>query len=161
MTIKVGDRLPAGSFKSVGAEGPAEVTVADYFSGAKVALFGVPGAFTPTCHANHLPGFLARLDALKAKGVDKVACLAVNDVHVLKAWAAATGAAGRIDFLADGNADYVKLIGLESDRSVAGMGLRAVRFSMLVEDGVVKALNVDATPGKVEDTGADRLLEQI
>jgi peroxiredoxin len=161
MTIKVGERLPAGSFKSVGAEGPADVTVADYFAGARVALFGVPGAFTPTCHANHLPGFLSLLDALKAKGVDKVACLAVNDVHVLKAWAAATGAAGRIDFLADGNADYVRLLGLQSDRSVAGMGLRATRFSMLVEDGVVKALNVEGTPGKVGDTGAEHLLEQI
>ena len=161
MAIKVGDRLPAGKFRTMGAEGPVDVTVADYFGGAKVALFGVPGAFTPTCHANHLPGFLALFDALKAKGVDKVACLAVNDVHVLKAWAAATGAAGKIDFLADGNADYVKLLGLESDRSPAGMGLRATRFSMLVEDGVVKVLNVEGTPGKVGDTGAERLLEQI
>jgi len=161
MTIKVGDRLPEGSFKRVTEQGPADVSVADYFTGARVALFAVPGAFTPTCHANHLPGFLAGLDALKAKGVDKVACLAVNDVHVLKAWAAATGAAGRIDFLADGNADYVRKLGLESDRSSAGMGLRATRFSMLVDDGVVKALNVEGTPGKVGETGAERLLEQI
>lgn len=161
MTIKVGERLPAGTFKTVTGAGAADVTVADYFSGARVALFAVPGAFTPTCHANHLPGFLVNLDALKAKGIDKVACLAVNDVHVLKAWAAATGAAGRIDFLADGNADYVRALGLESDRSAAGMGLRAVRFSMLVEDGVVKVLNVESTPGKVGDTGAEHLLEQI
>lgn len=161
MTIEVGDRLPAGSFRTVGAAGPVDVTVADYFAGAKVALFGVPGAFTPTCHANHLPGFLARLDELKAKGIDKVACLAVNDVHVLKAWATATGALGKIDFLADGNADYVKLLGLESDRTVAGMGPRATRFSMLVEDRVVKALNIEGTPGKVGDTSAEHLLDQM
>ena len=161
MTIMVGDRLPAGSFKTIGDKGPVDINAADYFGGARVALFGVPGAFTPTCHANHLPGFLSLLDALKAKGVDKVACLAVNDVHVLKAWAAATGAAGGIDFLADGNADYIKALGLESDRSAAGMGLRSTRFSMFVDDGVVKALNVEATPGKVGDTGAEYLLEQI
>ncbi|HSM19796.1 MAG TPA: redoxin family protein [Hyphomicrobiales bacterium] len=161
MTIKVGDRLPEGSFKMPGDQGPVDVSVSDYFGGARVALIGVPGAFTPTCHANHLPGFLSHLDELKGKGIDKVACLSVNDVHVLKAWAAATEAAGKIDFLADGNGDYVKALGLESDRSPAGMGLRSTRFSMLVEDGVVKMLNVEGTPGQVGDTSAERFLEQL
>lgn len=158
MTIKVGDRLPDGKFKIMTADGPAEVSVADYFGNARVALFGVPGAFTPTCHSNHLPGFLNNLDALRAKGVDKVACLSVNDMFVMKAWGEATGAAGKIDMLADGTADYAKALGLELDATGAGLGIRARRFSMLVDKGVVKLLNVEDVPSKAEVTGAAALL---
>lgn len=161
MTIKVGDKLPDATFKIMTADGPAEVTVDDYFSGAKVALFAVPGAFTPTCHANHLPGFLANLDQIKAKGVDKVACVSVNDVFVMDAWAKASGGKDKIDFLADGSADFAKALGLELDGSAFGMGLRSKRYSMIVEDREVKALNVEDVPSSAKASGAEALIEQL
>lgn len=161
MAIRVGDRVPEGTLVRVGAEGVDKVSAADYFAGARIALFGVPGAFTPTCHGNHLPGFLAHLAEFRAKGVDKVACLAVNDAFVLKAWAAASGAEGRIDFLADGNAAWVKALGMDRDMSAAGFGLRSGRFSMLVEDGVVKVFNEEVERGKVDLSSAERLLAAL
>lgn len=160
MTIKVGDRMPEGKFTTPTNEGPAQISAKDYFAGATVALFGVPGAFTPTCHGNHLPGYMANAGALKGKGVDKIACLAVNDVFVLKAWSEASGAGGTVDFLSDGNADYVKALGLDRDLSVAGLGTRSGRFSMIVEDGVVTQLNVEP-PGQFGISSAETALQQL
>jgi glutaredoxin/glutathione-dependent peroxiredoxin len=159
--IKVGDRLPDATFVVMTASGPGEKTTKDVFGGRKVALFAVPGAFTPTCHNNHLPGFLANADALKAKGVDAIVCLAVNDVFVLDAWAKATGAESAIEFIADGSALFAKATGLELDGTARGMGIRAKRFAMLVDDGVVKVMNVEDVPGKAEASSAEALLGQI
>lgn len=161
MTIEVGQKLPEATFRQMTAEGPAPVTTTDLFSGRKVVLFAVPGAFTPTCHRNHLPGFLTNFDAIMAKGVDTIACVAVNDPFVMGAWAKDTGGEGRIVFLSDGNAEFTKAIGLELDASAAGLGIRSKRYSMIVEDGVVKALNVEETPGTAEASGAAALLEQL
>ena len=153
--------MPEGKFKISTADGPAEISAKDYFAGARVALFGLPGAFTPPCNGNHLPGFLANEKALTAKGIDKIACLAVNDVFVLKAWEDASKAGGRVDFLSDGSADYVKALGLERDMSAAGFGIRSGRFSMVVDNGVVKSLNVEDAPGQVTVSGAEGLLAQL
>ncbi|MBZ0217145.1 MAG: peroxiredoxin [Fimbriimonadaceae bacterium] len=161
MTIKIGDHLPDAKLKIMTSDGPGEVSVSDYFSGSKVALFAVPGAFTPTCHAAHLPGFLNNMDALKAKGIDKVACLSVNDVFVMNAWADASDAKGKIDFLADGSADFTRAVGLDLDGSGLGMGIRSLRYSMLVDDGIVKSLNVEDVPSKAEQSGAEALLGQL
>jgi peroxiredoxin len=161
MTIAVGDKLPDFTFKTVTAETPAERSVKDIFAGRKVVLFAVPGAFTGTCSKVHVPGYLAELDSLKAKGVDEVAVVAVNDVHVLKAWAESLGALGKIAFLADGSAAFVKALGLDIDLSANGMGVRSKRWSMLVEDGVVKTLNVEAKPSEAELSGAACMLGQL
>jgi len=161
MTIAIGDRLPEAKFKVPGAEGPAEMTTADLCAGKKVVLFGLPGAFTPTCHRNHLPGYLENLDALKAKGVDDVAVVSVNDVFVMGAWADATGGAGRIRYLADGSADFTKAAGLDLDMTAAGMGVRSKRYSMIVEDGVVTALNIEESPGQAVTSGAATILDQL
>ncbi|HOV05252.1 MAG TPA: peroxiredoxin [Hyphomicrobiales bacterium] len=161
MTIKIGDRLPDATFKIMTDKGPAELTTADVFAGKKVALFAVPGAFTPTCHRNHLPGFLENFEILQDKGVDTVACIAVNDVFVMDAWGKATGADGKLLMLADGSADFTKATGLELDATAGGLGIRSKRFSMIVEDGVVKALNVEDTPGTADVSGAATLLKQL
>lgn len=161
MPIAVGDRLPDATFKVRTPDGLGDLTVKDLTAGKKVALFAVPGAFTPTCHAKHVPSFLANLDAFKAKGVDQVACIAVNDAFVLDAWAKATGADGKILFLADGNATFTKAIGLDFDGSGFGFGTRSKRYSMIVEDGVVKALNVEGSPGVMDASSAERLLSQL
>ncbi|MCK9918846.1 peroxiredoxin [Microbacteriaceae bacterium K1510] len=161
MTIKVGDRLPETKFRVMTDQGPAPKTTDEVFKGKKVALFAVPGAFTPTCSNLHMPSFLNNLDAFKAKGVDTVAVTAVNDPFVMKAWAKASGADGKIDFLADGSADFAKAIGLELDASGGGLGIRSKRYSMLVEDGVVKQLNLEEAPGKCEISGGQALLGQI
>jgi peroxiredoxin len=159
--IKVGDRLPNTKFKVMTAEGPAERTTDDVFKGKKVVLFAVPGAFTPTCHKNHLPGFLTNATAIKGKGVDTIAVTGVNDVFVMDAWKKATGADGKIEFLADGSADFAKALELSLDASAGGLGIRSKRYSMIVEDGVVKALNVEETPGKADLSGADNLMKQL
>jgi peroxiredoxin len=159
--IKVGDRLPSAKFKVMTAEGPAEKTTDDIFKGKKVVLFAVPGAFTPTCHRNHLPGFLNKADTIKAKGVNTIAVTGVNDVFVMDAWKKSTGAEGKIEFLADGSADFAKAIGLSLDASAGGLGIRSKRYSMLVDDGVVKSLNIEEAPGKAEVSGADNLLKQL
>jgi peroxiredoxin len=159
--IKVGDRLPNAKFKVMTAEGPAEKTTDDVFKGKKVVLFAVPGAFTPTCHKNHLPGFLTNAETIKGKGVDTIAVTGVNDVFVMDAWKKASGADGKIEFLADGSADFAKALELSLDASAGGLGVRSKRYSMIVEDGVVKALNVEESPGKADLSGADNLLKQL
>ena len=161
MTIKVGDKLPETTFRVMTADGPAPRTTDEVFKGRKVVLFAVPGAFTPTCNNNHLPGFLAKLDEIKAKGVDHVAVTAVNDVFVMNAWAKASGGDGRIEFLADGSADLAKAIGLELDASAGGLGIRSRRYAMIVEDGAVAWLAVEDAPGKADATGADAVLAQL
>ena len=142
-------------------EGAVERSTADVFAGKKVVLFAVPGAFTPTCHKNHLPGFLAKADEIKAKGIEEIFVTGVNDVFVMDAWSKATGGTGVIGFLSDGNADFAKEIGLSMDGSGFGLGTRSQRYSMVVEDGVVTALNVEDAPGKAEASGAEALLAQL
>ncbi len=161
MTIKVGDKLPQATFRLMTADGPAPKTTDDLFKGKKVVLFAVPGAFTPTCHKNHLPGFVAKADEIKAKGVDAIMVTSTNDVFVMDAWAKATGGAGVIEFLSDGNADFAKEIGLSLDGSGFGLGTRSQRYSMIVEDGVVTALNVEDAPGKADVSGAEALLKLL
>lgn len=161
MTITIGSRLPEVTLREVTPEGVAEKTTTELFSGKRVVLFAVPGAFTPTCHNSHLPGFVFNADNFKAKGVDFIACTAVNDYFVMKAWAHAAGAEGNIVFLADGSADFAKAIGLELDASAGGLGIRSKRYSMLVEDGVVKALNVEQDSSKAETSSAETLLAAL
>jgi peroxiredoxin len=161
MTIAIGARLPDATFKTVTPDGPAQISSSELFSGRKVVLFGVPGAFTPTCHMNHLPGFLEHYQQILGKGVDEIAVVSVNDVFVMREWAKATNAEGKIRFLADGSADFVKACGLEMDMSAGGMGVRSKRFSMIAEDGVVKALNIEDSPGKAVASGAAAILEQL
>ena len=160
MTIKVGDRLPEAEFAMMTADGQQKVSTDTIFKGRKVVLFAVPGAFTPTCSMNHLPGYLQNVDAIRGKGIDAVACLAVNDVHVMNAWGKSSGADGKIMMLADGNGDFTRKVGLEADYSQGGLGKRSRRYSMLVEDGVVKALNIEDKPG-VNVSGADTMLERL
>ena len=161
MTIKVGDRLPDAKFMLVTPDGPKPVEAKDYFAGKTVVLFGLPGAFTPTCHKNHLPGFIANEARFRAKGVDRIAMTSVNDHFVLAAWAEATGAKGKIDFLADGGTAFAKAIGLDLDLTERGMGVRSKRYSMLVKDGVVQELNVEPEPGKADLSSAEHILGQI
>jgi len=161
MTIKVGDKLPAATFRVMTPDGPAPKTADDIFKGKKVVLLAVPGAFTPTCHKKHLPGFVENAGAIKAKGVDTIAVTSVNDVFVMDAWKKATGAEGKVEFLADGTGEFAKAIGLTFDGSGNGLGIRSRRYSMLVDNGVVKSLNIEEAPGKVEISGADALLKQL
>ena len=160
MTIKIGDKIPPSEFISFNADGQIKLSTDQIFAGKKVVLFGVPGAFTPTCSMNHMPGFIEHAEALKAKGVDTIACVAVNDPHVMKAWSKHSGADGKILMLADGNATFAKATGLDLDLNVANMGLRSKRYSMLVENGEVKQLNVEDKSG-VNVSGADTILGQI
>jgi peroxiredoxin len=161
MTISVGDKLPEATFKTMTEDGAKSLTTADIFAGKKVVLFGVPGAFTPTCSNNHLPGYLENHDAILARGVDAIAVVAVNDHHVMGAWARFTGGEGKILYLADGNGQFTKAAGLDADMSVGGMGLRSKRFSMIVADGRVTAINVEGSPGQAVESGASRILEQL
>jgi peroxiredoxin len=161
MTIKVGDKLPDASFTVMTADGPAPKTTAEVFSGKKVALFAIPGAYTPTCQQQHVPGFVARVDELKGKGIDTIACTAVNDVFVLTQFAKDTGAEGKIVMLADGNAEFVKKIGLDFDGSGFDLGMRSKRYAMLVEDGVVKVLNVEDAPPQHDKSSAATLCSMI
>jgi peroxiredoxin len=161
MTIAVGQKLPEATLKTLTADGAKNVTTDEFFSGKKVVLFGVPGAFTPTCSNNHLPGYLENRDAILARGVDKIAVIAVNDHHVMTAWARFTGGEGKIEFLADGNGDFVKALGLDIDLSAGGLGLRSKRFSMVVDDGKITALNIEDSPGQAVESGAAKLLEQL
>jgi glutaredoxin/glutathione-dependent peroxiredoxin len=158
MAIAKGSRLPEVSFKVMTPSGPASKTTSEIFGGKRVVLFGVPGAFTPTCHSAHLPGFLEGMDAFKAKGVDLIACTAVNDVFVMEAWAAATDAQNKILFLADGSGDFAKATGLDLDAAGIGLGLRSKRYAMLVDDGVVTALNIEEVASKAELSTAAALL---
>jgi peroxiredoxin len=160
MSIKVGDRLPEAKFRVMTSDGPAWKTTDEIFRGKKVALFAVPGAFTGTCHKMHVPTIAQNADALRAKGVDTIAVTAVNDVFVMDAWNKAC-ATEQIEFLADGNGEFAKSIDLTFDGSGHGLGVRSRRYSMLVEDGVVKRLNIEEAPGKVEVSGGDALLKQL
>ena len=157
MTIKVGDRLPDVTFATMGANGPEKRKTSDIFAGKKVALFAVPGAYTPTCHKSHMPGFVDRAGELAAKGIDTIACTAVNDVFVLDNWSKDTGAAGKIEMLADGSGDFAKALGLEIDLSGFGLGVRSKRYAMLVDNGVVKVLNVEDSPPVAEKSSAANL----
>jgi glutaredoxin/glutathione-dependent peroxiredoxin len=161
MSIKVGDRLPEASFVTMTTDGPAKRSVSEVFKGRRVVLFAVPGAFTPTCHLKHMPGFVVQAEAFKARGIDTIACVAVNDIHVLTAWAKASGADGKILFLADGNGDFTKAIGMELDASGFGMGLRSKRYAMLVEDRLVNAMHLEAQPGMAEESSAEKLLAVV
>lgn len=167
MTIQIGDRLPAGTlYEYVEVEtsgcplGPNRYDVAEISSGKKLVIFGLPGAFTPTCSAKHVPSYVRHYDALKAKGVDEIWCISVNDPFVMGAWGRQEQAGGKLRMMADGNAEFTRRLGLDQDLSARGMGVRSQRYSMLVEDGVVKALNVEA-PGQYEVSGAEKLLEQL
>ena len=161
MTIKVGDKLPESKFRVMTAEGPVEKSTDDVFKGKKVALFAVPGAYTGTCHKMHLPSIFLNAYAIKDKGVDSIAVLSVNDVFVMNAWKKDTDLRDEAIFLADGNADFAKAIGMEMDGTGFGLGIRSKRYSMLVEDGVVKKINLEPAPGKVEVSGGDTLLGQL
>lgn len=158
MTIKVGDKLPESTFFIPTADGPAKKTTNELFAGKKVVLFGVPGAFTPTCHRNHLPGYVENHAALQELGVEAVYVTSVNDPFVMSAWKGASGAEGKVEFLGDGNADFAKAIGLEMDGSGFGLGIRSKRYAMLVEDGEVKILNVEGTPSEANLSSATSLI---
>jgi len=160
MTIKVGDKVPAVTLTAATAEGPRPLSTDDIFKGKTVALFAVPGAFTPTCSAKHLPGFKEKASDIKAKGVDTIACLSVNDAFVMKAWGENQGVGDQILMLADGNGDFTRAVGLELDGSKFGMGPRSQRYSMIVADGVVKELNVEEG-GEFRVSAADYLLAQL
>ena len=161
MTIQVGDRLPQATFRVMTAEGPAAKSTDDLFAGRRVILFAVPGAFTPTCHRNHMPGFVTHAAELRAKGVDAIYVTAVNDVFVMDAWLKASGAEGKIEGLSDGNADFARAIGLTMDGSGFGLGVRSQRYSMVVKDGVVEQLNVEAVSGKADVSTAEHLLNNL
>lgn len=161
MTIQVGDRLPQATFRVMSAEGPAAKTTDDLFKGRKVVLIGVPGAFTPTCHRNHLPGYVTHGAEIRARGVDAILVTAVNDVFVMDAWAKSSGDVTGIEFLADGNGDFARAIGLSMDGSGFGLGTRSQRYAMVVEDGVVKSLAVEDAPGKADISGAEALLKTL
>jgi glutaredoxin/glutathione-dependent peroxiredoxin len=159
MTIKVGDKMPAGTLTLATKDGPQKVSAEDFFKGKKVALFSVPGAFTPTCDAKHLPGFVEKADEFKAKGIETIACMSVNDAFVMKAWGKAQNVEGKVQMIADGNAEYSKALGLEMDASGFGMGTRGQRFSLLIDNGVVKQVNVEAK-GEFKVSSAEYLLAQ-
>lgn len=160
MTIKVGDTLPDVTFMTMTSDGPTPVTTDDVFKGRTVALFSVPGAFTPTCSAKHLPGFIQKASELKAKGIDRIACTAVNDAFVLDAWARDQEAADQVMMLADGNADFARAIGLAIDISKFGMGIRSQRYSMVVEDKVVKKLFIEES-GDFKVSSAEHMLAEL
>jgi peroxiredoxin len=160
MTIKVGDKMPAGTLTLATPDGPQKVSAEEYFKGKKVVLFSVPGAFTPTCDAKHLPGFVERAADLRAKGVDTIACIAVNDAFVMKAWGKSQGVEGKVDMLADGNADYTKALGLDFDATGFGMGIRGQRFALIIDDGVVKHVNVEQK-GEFKVSSAEYVLAQL
>ena len=159
--IKVGDKIPAATFRVVTADGVKPITTDEVFKGKRVVLVGVPGAFTPTCHKNHVPGFVQQADAIRAKKVDTIAVTAVNDQFVMNAWSEASGAKDKLLFLADNNADFVKAIGLDFDARERLGGTRSKRYSMLVEDGVVKILNLEPEAGKAEVATADNLIKAL
>jgi len=160
MTIKVGDKMPTGNFTRMATDGPQKLSTDELFAGKTVVFFSVPGAFTPTCDAKHLPGFVELVDELKGKGVDVIACTAVNDVFVMNAWGKLAGVGDKILMLADGNGEYVKALGLELDATGYGMGLRGQRFAIIVKDGVATQVNIES-PGEFKVSAADYVLKQL
>ena len=161
MTIKPGDMLPETIFKIMGEDGPEEVTTREFFTGKRIVVFAVPGAFTPTCHMNHLPGFLTHHEDIKAKGVDDIAVISVNDVWVMHQWAKETDGKGKIHFLADGSAAFTKAVGLDIDLGAAGMGVRSQRYSMIVDNGTVTDLNIEEKPGVADLSGSAAILKKL
>jgi peroxiredoxin len=160
MALKAGDRMPSGTLKTMTPEGPKDVTTDELFKGRRVVLFSVPGAFTPTCSAKHLPGFVEQADAIRARGVDTIACMAVNDAFVMGAWGKSAGAGDKVLMLADGNGDYAKALGLEMDGRAYGMGTRGQRFAVIVQDGVAKGVFVEA-PKEFKVSSAEHILAQL
>jgi peroxiredoxin (alkyl hydroperoxide reductase subunit C) len=159
--IKVGDKIPSVGLATMSADGPKPVTTDEFFKGKKVVVFGLPGAFTPTCSAKHLPGFVRNADALKKKGIDAVACISVNDAFVMGAWGKDLGVGDKVAMLADGSADFAKATGLTLDLTARGMGVRSTRYSMVVEDGVVKKLDIESNPGACDVSSAEHILADI
>ena len=160
MTVSVGDKIPSVKLKTMTAEGMSEVDTGDYFAGKKVVLFAVPGAFTPTCSAKHLPGFVNKAGDLKSKGVDEIACISVNDAFVMDAWGKDQGAGGDVTMLADGNGDFAKAMGLEMDGSGFGLGTRSQRYALVAENGTITALNVEQ-PGAFEVSSAEAIMAAL
>ncbi len=160
MTIKVGERMPSGKLKMMTKEGPRDLATEELFKGKKVVLFSVPGAFTPTCDAKHLPGFVQLADPIKAKGVDTIACMAVNDVFVMNAWGKASCVGDKVMMLADGNGEYARALGLELDAKGFGMGTRGQRFALVVDDGIVRQLEIEA-PGQFKVSAAEHILSKL
>ena len=160
MTIKVGDKIPSATLMEMKDGKPTPVKTDDFFAGKKVALFALPGAFTPTCSAKHVPGFVNNYDALRSRGVDEIACVSVNDAFVMGAWGKDQNAGDKVHMLADGNGDFTRAVGLEMDGTKFGMGKRSQRYSMIVNDGVVTSLNVEA-PGAFEVSSAEHMLTQL
>jgi len=160
MTIGVGDKIPAATLYQMTGDGPAAISTDDIFKGKKVAIFGVPGAFTPTCSAKHLPGFIAKADDLKAKGIDQIVCMSVNDAFVMGAWAKDQGAGDKVLLVGDGSAEFTKAAGLELDLNARGLGLRCQRFAMVVDNGTVKSIEIDAA-GAFEKTSAESVLASL
>jgi len=161
MTIQVGDKVPSATLRYLSPEGPKEITTDELFGGKKVALFAVPGAFTPACSQRHLPGYVDKAADLKAKGIDTIACVAVNDAFVMNAWGKSQNVGDRIMMLADGSGEFARAVGLELDARARGLGMRSLRYSMLVDNGTVRALNVEAQPGQVEVSSAEALLKAL
>jgi len=161
MPIEIGSKVPTANVLKVTEEGPAEISTRDLFDGRKVVVFGLPGAFTPTCSLNHLPGFIENHDIILAKGVDEIVCVSVNDHHVMRAWAESTGAMGRITFIADWDAALTKALGMDADLSAGKLGVRSIRYSMIVDDGTVAAVNLEEKRGEATNSGAAAMLEQL
>ena len=161
MTINVGDKVPSVNFKQMTADGMSDVPSDDYFKGRKVALFSVPGAFTPTCSAQHVPSYVGNAAALKAKGVSAIACVSVNDAFVMKAWGEAQGVGDAVEMLADGNGEFARATGLTLDGSGFGLGERSTRFSMIIDDGTVSHLNVESNPSEMDVSSAEHMLGQL
>ena len=161
MAISVGDKVPSATLRYIGPDGPQEITTDQLFAGKKVALFAVPGAFTPACSQRHLPGFVDKAADLKAKGIDTIACVAVNDAFVMNAWGKAQNVGDKVMMLADGSGEFARALGLELDMRGRGLGVRSQRYSMLVDNGTVKSLNVEAQPGQVEASSADAMLRAL
>ncbi len=161
MTINVGDRIPSVTLKQLTSEGVKEFTTDEIFRGKRMILIAVPGAFTPACSQRHLPGYVDKASDIKAKGIDEIACVAVNDAFVMGAWSKDQKAEGKVRMLADGSGDFTRALGLDLDLSKGGLGIRSKRYSMLVEDGVVKSLNVEQQPGQVDISGAEAMLKAL
>ncbi|MBV8740030.1 MAG: peroxiredoxin [Alphaproteobacteria bacterium] len=161
MTISVGDKLPSVTLRQVTPEGPKEISTDDFFRDKKVALFAVPGAFTPACSQRHLPGFVDKAADIKAKGIDEIACVAVNDPAVMGAWGRAQKIEGKVTMLADGSGDFARALGLELDLTKGGLGIRSKRYSMLIDNGVVRSLNVEQQPSQVDASSAESLLKAL
>jgi len=160
MTIKVGEKIPTTTLFYMGADGPTKISSDELFAGKKVVVFGLPGAFTPTCSAGHLPGFVIKSDELKAKGIDSIICLSVNDAYVMNAWGERHNAEGAVMMIADGNGDFTRKLGLEADRTKDGMGIRSKRYAMIVDNGTVSLLNLEET-GKFEVSDAETILKAL